>query len=817
MQRVFGPGTRLLGRLPLALKFLVVGLTLTAPLGVVVYAYVASESAHVSFSAKERVGVRAMTPLLRLTTDVALMRCQAVDSGRPAPIPPRDIQAAARAQQRYGRALRTAAEWRGVQALLSAAGKLSGEPARTGYDRAADALLRLIVRVGDGSNLTLDPDLDSYYVMDAIQFRTPPLIDETGRISLRWAEAARRDHHPTPALRADTGVALGAIQSLDAALNNSIGTAAAHTANTAVRDRLPALLRAADDQIKAFEKRLRTLQASGLVLPLRSEGAATITAVDRLTSESARQLDKLLAARIAGSEGRERRVELLAAVAALAAIYLFIGFYLCIVGPVRRMVETLRAVASGDHSKHVDVPNRDELGFVARVLNEMVDKVRQATERLAHDATHDILTGLPNRALVIKQLTQMLPHAAEGNALSVLFIDLDGFKPINDSIGHSAGDEVLRTVASRLDEITRAEDVLARLAGDEFLVVSAGLENLDSAQALADRMLDAIAPEIPVRDAAGDLHDVVVGASIGIVFVTDPAIAAEQVIRNADVAMYRAKQRGRGRIEVFGEPLRRAVEERQQVREELRRAIKQGELEVHYQPIVELAGATTIGFEALVRWRHPERGLLGPAAFIPIAEETWLINALGEQVLRAACAQLAVWCSEPTYMSVNISARQLTDPELVAIVDDALLTASVEPSALCLEITETALLADPAAAAEALNALHSMGVRLALDDFGTGYSSLQHLKDFPLDLIKLDRSFVSGLADEQERGDDAIVSGVLGLAQALGLSVIAEGIETPEQHARLVQLGCEAGQGYLFGRPALPGAVRSDERDRRAA
>jgi len=491
------------------------------------------------------------------------------------------------------------------------------------------------------------------------------------------------------------------------------------------------------------------------------------------------------------------------------ALYLFAGFYLCVAVPVRRIVATLRAVASGDHSQHVAIGNRDELGFVARVINDMVDRVRHSTETLAHDATHDVLTGLPNRAFVIGRLERMLPRASVEPTLSVLFIDLDGFKLVNDSIGHSAGDSLLRMVSDRLTNAARPTDLIARLAGDEFLVVCAGLGDVDDAIGLAERMVAAISPDFSVQDSDRVVHTVSVGASIGVMFVTDPTADAEQVVRQADLAMYRAKESGRGGVEVFGEALRQAVEAKQLLREELRHAIAHGELEVHYQPIVEVGSGRKVGFEALVRWSHPRRGLLAPGAFIPAAESTGLIGALGAQVLRAACRQLASWRGDPAlpddlYMSVNVSARQLTGPELVAVVAATLAETQINPRSLCLEITETALLTDPATAAEALTALREMGVRLALDDFGTGYSSLQHLKGFSLDVIKLDGSFVSGLGRPGSAGDrdQAIIQAVIGLAHSFELTVVAEGVETAEQHERLLELGCPTAQGYLFGRPA---------------
>jgi diguanylate cyclase (GGDEF)-like protein len=830
MDRFLRPAASLLGRLPLAVKFIVVGTVLAIPLVVVVNAYVGAQKGQISFSAKERIGVRVMRPLLRLTNDVALARV--TQAGGRNPQADADVAAADRQQQLHGAALGTRSEWQTVKQLLALA---AATPNPSTCSRAMAALLRLIVHVGDGSNLTLDPDLDTYYLMDSIQFRAPALLDTVSRIAASWEPGANRAADSTPLLRAGTGVALGTIESSRTALDNSVKTAASHTASATVRHALPTELHVVDRDLAHFDAGLRRLQAGAPPTAPLTRPLPALTAIGHLWNSTATQLDRLLAARIAHSQDRAHRVELLAAICALIALYLFAGFYRIVAGAVKAIVGTLRAVASGDHTRHVTIANRDELGFVARVINEMVDKVRAATEKLEHDAKHDALTGLPNRTFVVEELERVLPAATADDSLAVLFIDLDGFKPVNDSIGHAAGDEVLRAVAARLRHASRPHDVIARLAGDEFLVVCRGFADVDVAVTLADRLLTVISPEIEVLDSAGDLHHVTVGASVGIRFVTDGGMSAEQVVRDADVAMYRAKQIGRGRVEVFGEALRQAVVERQTLREALRKGIANRQLEVHYQPIVALSTLDTIGFEALVRWRHPRRGLLLPGAFIEIAEESSLIDAIGAEVLHQACRQLVKWqragdIAAGAQMCVNLSARQLPDPELVSVVASTLTATEVEPSCVCLEITETALLADPVAAADALAALRDMGVRLALDDFGTGYSSLRYLKDLPLDIIKLDRMFVSGLTPAEQvvnleearrpasraaaargaaqNGDEAIVRAVIELAEAFALTVIAEGVETPAQHQRVAELGCFAAQGYLFGRPAPPEVLR---------
>ena len=449
-------------------------------------------------------------------------------------------------------------------------------------------------------------------------------------------------------------------------------------------------------------------------------------------------------------------------------------------------------------------------------LGRVVERIR-AQEQIAHQATHDSLTGLANRLLFSDRLEQLLAHSERrGSIAALLFLDLDRFKDINDTLGHNAGDQLLRDVAERLqaalrggDTIARfgvgAEFTLARFGGDEFVVLCDDLAAEADAVRVAERVQHALLIPFVLE---GD--ELVVTASIGIVVAGAEHREAASLLRDADIAMYRAKERGPGRWEVFDEQIRRRALARVAIERALRHAPDAGELRLHYQPVVALEGGTLQAVEALVRWEHPERGLLHPADFIPIAEESALILQLGAWTLREACEQAGRWRARfgdraPLPVSVNVSARQLAQAELPAIVGQVLAETRLSASDLALEITETSLIEDASVAAESLRELKSLGVTILLDDFGTGFSSLSHLQRFPIDALKIDRSFVKGL----RAGSDecAIVRAIVAMAGALGFEVVAEGVETAEQAAEVQALGCARAQGYFFARPAPPGEI----------
>jgi diguanylate cyclase (GGDEF)-like protein len=382
-------------------------------------------------------------------------------------------------------------------------------------------------------------------------------------------------------------------------------------------------------------------------------------------------------------------------------------------------------------------------------------------------------------------------------SIAVLFIDLDNFKVVNDSLGHNAGDRLLVELGRRLRDAIRPSDTIARFGGDEFVVLCEDIDEARDAVCVGERIVAAAAEPFQL-----DGREMFVTASVGVALAINGEATPETLLRDADAAMYRAKERGRGRVEVFDEALRTRIMERLDLENGLRRALKRGELRVYYQPEVSSSKGRMVAVEALVRWEHPERGLLQPSDFVPLAEETGLIVEIGEWVLNEACSQIAEWRRKGAEIdvAVNVSARQLGQRDIVEVVRGALERSGLPAEALCLEITESAVMRDPEAALATLTLVKELGVKVALDDFGVGFSSLAQLKEMlPLHALKVDRSFISGIADDDR--NSAIVAAVVMMATTLGLTAIAEGVETEAQALQARALGCDVSQGYFFTAP----------------
>jgi diguanylate cyclase (GGDEF)-like protein len=425
------------------------------------------------------------------------------------------------------------------------------------------------------------------------------------------------------------------------------------------------------------------------------------------------------------------------------------------------------------------------------------DENRALGDKLVHQAFHDSLTGLANRTLFHNRVEHALARAARGTDSALLLLDLDDFKAVNDALGHGEGDRLLQVVSQRLKNVTRECDTVSRIGGDEFAILLDNIQSPDDPMRVVTRIIEAM--QLPVTMQG---RQVTVGASIGVAHAR-PGDSVEDLLRNADVAMYRAKAAGKGCHAVFEAGMYADLLERLELTTDLRHAVDRGELRVLYQPIVELATGAITGAEALVRWRRPGHGEAQPATFIPLAEETGLIIPIGRWVLAEACRQGRIWqlaategSSAPT-VSVNVSARQLYDPNFTRDVAVILAETQLSPHLLTLEITESVLISNTSAE-DRLHELKALGVRLAIDDFGTGYSNLSYLHRFPLDIIKIDRSFVAKVA---QTGQSALTSIILNLATTLNLQTVAEGIEHADQRAQLIALGCTTGQGYLFARP----------------
>ncbi|MET0271201.1 MAG: EAL domain-containing protein [Sphingomonas sp.] len=441
----------------------------------------------------------------------------------------------------------------------------------------------------------------------------------------------------------------------------------------------------------------------------------------------------------------------------------------------------------------VTVEGRDEIARLATSFNRMSAGIVEREHRISHLAFHDTLTGLPNRVAFRETLDQAIGRALRaGEPLAILCIDLDGFKGVNDTLGHPVGDALLRQVGVRLVDLLPDAQV-CRLGGDEFAIVLAGHADPDRPRAAAQQIADVFAEPILTEG-----HQIATGASIGIAVVPVDGRDPDELLKNADLALYRAKQDGRGVFRFFEPALDEAARRRRQLELDLRRALKAGEFELHFQPIYHLHSDRIGGFEALLRWHHPSRGMVSPVEFIPVAEETGLIVAIGAWVMHEACRAAMRW-PEDVRVAVNVSTLQFRSPGFQSIVLQALSRSGLPPRRLEIEITESVFLEGEQTVLTLLHGLRAMGVRIALDDFGTGYSSLSYLRSFPFDKIKIDRSFVSPVADDSSAA--AIVRAIVDLATALHMETTAEGVETEAQLARLRSQGCSSIQGYLFSRP----------------
>jgi diguanylate cyclase (GGDEF)-like protein len=441
-----------------------------------------------------------------------------------------------------------------------------------------------------------------------------------------------------------------------------------------------------------------------------------------------------------------------------------------------------------------------------------IERLRGLIAQLMHRAAHDPLTGLPTRSLLLERLEQELARDAPdiGDAadagndrVAILFVDLDNFKLVNDSLGHGSGDEVLAEMARRILGCLGPHDTASRFGGDEMVVLHPRATQTSGVE-LGGRILAALAEPIIISG-----KEVVVSASLGIALCRPGTKSAEQLLREADTALYAAKDRGRARLEQFNDELHARAEKRVQIESDLRAALREAQLFVEYQPQVRLKDGCVVGVEALVRWRHPRHGIVPPGDFIAVAEECGLIIRIGRQVLRESCRQLVEWTrlmpGRPLAMTVNLSPRQIAEPGFLAELGEVLAETGIDPTALCLEVTESAMMGATDEVARVLVEIKRLGVFIGIDDFGTEHSSLSRLRDMPAEVLKIDRSFVDGLSSEP--GDTAIVSSILSLAYAMGKHTIAEGVETHEQAAMLLRMGCEVAQGFFFSRPVAPAEI----------
>jgi diguanylate cyclase (GGDEF)-like protein len=448
-----------------------------------------------------------------------------------------------------------------------------------------------------------------------------------------------------------------------------------------------------------------------------------------------------------------------------------------------------------------------KLKTVVQKLREEINERQRVEQQLIHDALHDSLTGLPNRTLLIERIEFTIAHAKRNPdyKYGLLFIDLDRFKGINDSLGHSIGDQLLIAVSNLLQECVRENDLVARLGGDEFVILLDGIKSVQDATLIGERIQQKMRSPFELES-----QNIFTSASIGIVFGSTEYSNPADLMRDADIAMYRAKDKGKARYTIFDPKMYDETLKLVELENSLRFALKRNELTMHYQPIISLDNNHLVGFEALIRWQHPERGAISPVEFIPIAEDTGLILDIGEWLLKEACQQLQIWrqqfASIPQInslkMSINLASQQLQEPEFIQKLDQILLETGLEGSSLRLEITESVLIEPEGTIQNTLRQIKNRNIKLSIDDFGTGYSSLSYLRRFPIDNLKIDRSFIQQMNFDSENFE--IVRLIITLAKTLGMKTISEGVETALQLNQLKGLGCEFAQGYLFSIPLAP-------------
>ena len=461
-------------------------------------------------------------------------------------------------------------------------------------------------------------------------------------------------------------------------------------------------------------------------------------------------------------------------------------------------IEVLQCATALTRKWHNERVVRDQMRELEQVISVRTRGLEAATRQLRHLATHDALTGLPNRVLLDDRLTQAMARAdRDGRPFALMVCDLDRFKLVNDSLGHAAGDELLQEVARRLAGLVRATDTVARMGGDEFMMLVTSIHHVDDARGLATRAVEVL--QEPILIAQVDVHT---SPSIGIAFYPQDGKSIEALIAHADAAMYCAKQRGRGSVQCFEGAMGAGIDNRVQLESDLHQAIALKQFELYYQPKVHTNSGVVRSAEALIRWVHPQRGVITPDAFIPLAEDCGLIGAIGEWVVKEACRQARVWCDAglgPMRVSVNLSPSQFRGSGLIHSIRRALDEAGLEPQYLEVELTESAVMSDPEESIEILEQLSAMGVLVSVDDFGTGYSSMSYLRRLPIDKLKIDRVFINEIVSRPE--DASIVRAIVSLAHSLRLKVVAEGVETPAQLDFLKAVGCDEYQGYHFSRP----------------
>ena len=804
---------RLVSRIGLGWRLAISIAVLIAPLGLLGYWYVASKIEAIELARAEKAGFRYLEPLEHLVRHVADRRGLTVlhaAGGRGAPDDIRRVtqeidEDIARIEARGGfirGRYEARAQFDAIKSRLALPiDAPQAAPPADDYRRQSEIVRQLIALCQQVSEdlLVIDSRPETSYLIRAFFLRgverTEIIADVRDKLVAGPPRGGVFAHVDRVAIAGDIARIRGLSRAIDRAMGKAYQFApqlssTISPALDATHAKLEKLLAYADDAARGEPLKLDATERYAL-------GKQVLDEYDRLDVSA----DAALSAGLDRIIGEVTREEL--AAIALVVLTILLGLATAVLsvrsvtGPVGRLTKTIDLLARGHKETRSGLDTQDEIGVLGREFDRLMDERKISEEKLTYLAQYDTLTGLPNRHMLHDGLALTLAQGRRAQTRTgCMFVDLDRFKYVNDTYGHSVGDKLLIQVADRLRKCVRSGDVVGRLGGDEFAVVLAGLDKPDNAGVVAKKIVAALAEPFDLEG-----QRTYISASIGIAVFPEDAKQVDDLLKNADTAMYRAKEQGRNNYQFYRGEMNERAAQRLQLEASLRAAAERAEFVLHYQPKVELTGGEISGFEALLRWQHPGRGLVSPLEFVPALEETGQILSVGEWVLQTACGQINAWQSQglpARPLAINVSARQFQQRNLEAFLA-AIRAVGIDPSLIQLELTESLLMQDAETAIGALTRLKDAGVRLSVDDFGTGYSSLAYLKRFPLDEIKIDRAFVRDVTTDPEDADIALA--IIGLAHSLGLKVVAEGVETEAQLLFLRSHGCDEFQGYYFSPP----------------
>ncbi len=800
MDRLLRPGMRLMRGMGVTAKFGLVTVLLLLPLTIGVGSGFTESTDRLRAVASERAGLRLAAPLVQLVVQLAQTEDAAA---RGLPPPPRltAVDAVDAAVREVGARLPLGMSWRDARSAVTAVTDENRPAAAAAL--AAGALTRCLAvlkTAADASGLVTDPQLDSYYVVTTLVTTVPRLLAQAGDV---WP-AVRAARAPGEA-RFEQRMGARSLDGLASRLTEDLDTAVAATTWDDLERRLDPDAGAVAGAVAQYTRAVEAGADPESLTPLGSGSLAA--SAGALGAELAGSLDTLLTRREDALASNRDRPLVLSFGALLVLGYLLVAVWRATSHDVRALLEDISTVTNGQQPLQPDVEGSDEFARMSRAVTVTRDRLTSLLGSLRYQATHDELTALGNRTFFTDKIAEAL--AEHGRGVAVVVADLDRFRDVNDSFGHALGDRLLRAVGVRFHRACGRRNVVARLGGDEFGILLPAGGGEAAALDVVERLRAALAAPI---DVDGRLLQV--RASFGVAVAGEDRRGAGELIRDADVALSAARDAAAGtrhdgtaatRVAVFEPAMHERTRDRTELSAELVGAVDRGELQLVYQPIVDLATNAVHGVEALARWNHPTRGLVPPTVFVPLAEATGSIVPIGRWVLREAALQLARWRSQfpdgyPLTMEVNLSTGQLADPGLVPGVVALVEETGVDPRDLTLEITESALVEDLDAALRPLRQLAAVGVRLALDDFGTGYSSLTYLRRLPVTMLKIDRSFVVD-GDAGGEASSVLLGGIARLGTGLGMQIVAEGIETARQAQRVREAGCHLGQGFLWARP----------------